>query len=339
MTVMYTNKHECQGTSLRPMEAASVRFCKAKRCTHRLQGLLWTLLILLMAATPAWAGETVTYMYTNAQGTVVAEADAQGNVTYMAVYRPYGKQQIGVPQAEPGYTGHVNDPDTGLVYMQARYYDPETGRFLSVDPVTPAPGNFFNFNRYDYANNNPIRNTDPDGRDAVMITSANGHKTLIIPIKITGPAASSVSAQSISSGANKLQAPSGVTVRVVVTNKAIHGVLNTVTMTSGGNSKVCGSAGSCTNALGGNHAYVDSKRWDRNGVILHESGHMAGMTDKYYTIEISKDETMTVSYPGYVNNIMSDTTARHIKQSQIDETKHNRSTKECKESKDGTVSC
>src|SRR5699024_2835572 len=68
-------------------------------------------------------------------------------------------------QAGPGYTGHVNDPATGLVYMQQRYYDPEVGRFLSPDPVVPAPGNVFNFGRYTYANNNPIRHIDPDGRE------------------------------------------------------------------------------------------------------------------------------------------------------------------------------
>ena len=34
-----------------------------------------------------------------------------------------------------GFTGHVNDPDTGFVYMQQHYYDPYAGRFLSVDPI------------------------------------------------------------------------------------------------------------------------------------------------------------------------------------------------------------
>jgi uncharacterized protein RhaS with RHS repeats len=48
--------------------------------------------------------------------------------------------------------------------MQQRYYDPQIGRFLSVDPVTANSGTGANFNRYWYANNNPYKFTDPDGR-------------------------------------------------------------------------------------------------------------------------------------------------------------------------------
>ncbi|MGN6656007.1 MAG: RHS repeat-associated core domain-containing protein [Rhodanobacter sp.] len=122
-------------------------------------------LVLLML----WLGGvvhagTVTYVYTDAQGTPLAEADASGNITATFDYAPYGSQALGTPPSGPGYTGHVNDPDTGLVYMQARYYDPGTGQFLSPDPVGPLPGNTFNFNRYAYANNNPILNLDADGR-------------------------------------------------------------------------------------------------------------------------------------------------------------------------------
>jgi len=60
------------------------------------------------------------------------------------------------------------DADTGLVYAQQRYYDPIVGRFLSVDPVTADAGSGGNFNRYWYANNNPYRFTDPDGRFGVV---------------------------------------------------------------------------------------------------------------------------------------------------------------------------
>jgi RHS repeat-associated protein len=100
----------------------------------------------------------VTYVYTDPQGTPLAEADEQGNITATFDYSPYGTQAMGAAPDGPGYTGHVNDPGTGFVYMQARYYDPSTGRFLSADPVAPSAGNEFNFNRYSYANNNPTGN-------------------------------------------------------------------------------------------------------------------------------------------------------------------------------------
>ena len=122
------------------------------------------LLLVAFAWSAPSRAESTTYYVTNAQGTVVAEMDTGSNVTYDATYRPYGQQQNGTPQAGPGYTGHVNDPDTGLVYMQARYYDPGVGRFLSVDPVQIVPSDIFNFNSYDYTNNNPVINVDPDGR-------------------------------------------------------------------------------------------------------------------------------------------------------------------------------
>ena len=50
---------------------------------------------------------------------------------------------------------YVTDPLTGLTCMQQRYYDPAVGRFLSVDPVTANAATGSNFNRYNYANNNP----------------------------------------------------------------------------------------------------------------------------------------------------------------------------------------
>ena len=108
--------------------------------------------------------DTVTYVYTDPQGTPLVKADASGNVIARYDYTPYGNSvtSLGAAPNGPGYTGHVSDPETGLVYMQARYYQP-TGRFPSPDPVRPVAGNIYSFNRYAYANNNPIANIDPTG--------------------------------------------------------------------------------------------------------------------------------------------------------------------------------
>ncbi|MDF4005049.1 RHS repeat-associated core domain-containing protein [Luteibacter sp. PPL552] len=111
--------------------------------------------------------ETVTYYYTNQQGTVLAIADASGNILSTADYRPYGVQTLGTAEAGPGYTGHVNDPGSGLVYMQARYYDPVVGRFLSIDPKAASAGSNIAFSRYAYSGNNPVGNVDPDGRQTL----------------------------------------------------------------------------------------------------------------------------------------------------------------------------
>jgi RHS repeat-associated protein len=119
----------------------------------------------LGASLCAHAQTKVTYVYTDPQGTPLAEADAQGNITARYDYTPYGNPvpSLGNPPNGPGYTGHVNDPESGLVYMQQRYYDPRLGRFLSPDPVTTYSNPLGAFNRYWYANNNPVVRDDPTG--------------------------------------------------------------------------------------------------------------------------------------------------------------------------------
>ena len=77
---------------------------------------------------------------------------------------PYGGLANSDYRAGLGFTGHQTDPHTSLVYMQQRYLDPVAMRFLSPDPVDVSSSNGSNFNRYWYANNNPYRFTDPDGR-------------------------------------------------------------------------------------------------------------------------------------------------------------------------------
>lgn len=65
------------------------------------------------------------------------------------------------------FTGAERDAETGLDFMQARYYGSTLGRFTSVDPLMASAklGNPQTWNRYTYALNNPLRYIDPSGEE------------------------------------------------------------------------------------------------------------------------------------------------------------------------------
>lgn len=107
------------------------------------------------------------YQHTDALGSLVAATTDTGTVQRRERMTAYGEPVDGSWANGHGFTGHQNDAATKLVYMQQRYYDPVIGRFLSADPVATDPVAGSMFNRYYYANGNPYRYIDPDGRTAV----------------------------------------------------------------------------------------------------------------------------------------------------------------------------
>ncbi|MGF6711764.1 RHS repeat-associated protein [Luteibacter sp. W1I16] len=110
------------------------------------------------------AAKSVTYFYTDSNGNVLATTDASGSLITADDYHSSGAIALGQGLAGASFAGHYRDGETDLFYMQARYYDSDISRFTSLDPVKPRPGDLFNFNRQSYANNNPYRYVDPDGR-------------------------------------------------------------------------------------------------------------------------------------------------------------------------------
>lgn len=71
-----------------------------------------------------------------------------------------------------GYTGHEYLPWFGLINMNARLYDPLTGRFLSPDPIVQTPDFTQGLNRFSYALNNPLKYIDQDGESLTFIALA-----------------------------------------------------------------------------------------------------------------------------------------------------------------------
>ena len=124
-------------------------------------------LALLLAATGSQAAE-VFYLHTDVLGSVVMVTDENANVVERREYEPYGLPRTPIADG-PGYTSHDMDGESGLVYMQQRYYDPLVGRFLSVDPMAVDGATAWNFNRYNYAANNPYKYKDPDGENPIAL--------------------------------------------------------------------------------------------------------------------------------------------------------------------------
>lgn len=74
-------------------------------------------------------------------------------------------------QDNSGYTGHEQMDQLGLVHMNARLYDPITGRHVSADPTVPDPKNQQAFNRFSYVLNNALVYVDPTGLAPVPFES------------------------------------------------------------------------------------------------------------------------------------------------------------------------
>ena len=95
--------------------------------------------------------EPVTYTY-YAWGNVTDITDTSG---------------INLGEINPfGYRGYYTDRETGLYYLESRYYDPETARFINADEASYA---LFVSNIYTYCYNNPVNISDSSGHWGVLI--------------------------------------------------------------------------------------------------------------------------------------------------------------------------
>ena len=120
---------------------------------------------------------TMYYYMTDAQGNVIGIVDRNGNVVVQYWYDAWGNHKVvssnGTVITSSAHIGNVNpfryrgyyyDTETGLYFLQTRYYDPEVGRFLNRDSVQYAdPQTFGGLDLYAYCLNNPVEYVDPDG--------------------------------------------------------------------------------------------------------------------------------------------------------------------------------
>ena len=112
------------------------------------------------------------YIHRDHLGSITAlTRESDGSVIERYSYDAWGQRRDPTTWAaaaitayeQRGYTGHEHLDDIGIIHMNGRIYEPRLGRMLSPDPVTQAPENGQNYNRYSYAYNNPLKYSDPSG--------------------------------------------------------------------------------------------------------------------------------------------------------------------------------
>ena len=121
------------------------------------------------------------YFHRDRLGNITEITDFEGTVVQSYVYDAFGKVIIydkdgneitpsssNYLETPYAFTGRELDPETGLYFYRARYYDPQTGRFISEDPVKFEGGPNF----YVYTENNPINRIDPFGLDWIYHQSS-----------------------------------------------------------------------------------------------------------------------------------------------------------------------
>lgn len=101
-------------------------------------------------------------------------SDKNGTLEDEQKYLPFGQYLDGLQKTRKGFTGHEQTDSSGLIYMQARFYAPMYGRFLSPDP---ARDQHFeetqSWNIYSYVLNSPTMHIDPNGEELVAIRLRN----------------------------------------------------------------------------------------------------------------------------------------------------------------------
>ncbi len=112
----------------------------------------------------------VQYYLSDHLGSTRKILDSSRNTVFSTDYEPFGKPYAPSGTEAYKFASEKHDDPTGLVYLRARQYDPDLGRFVSADPVLGSLSRPQTQDRYAYVANNPLRYRDSSGRFLEAIT-------------------------------------------------------------------------------------------------------------------------------------------------------------------------
>ncbi|MGW7207582.1 ricin-type beta-trefoil lectin domain protein [Streptomyces sp. NPDC054837] len=141
---------------------------------------------VMRSSTRGSSSSTLIAMITDQVGTAVATVNlSSGQAVKRQKTDPFGVERTSSDSwtSHRGYIGGTDDNTTGLTHLGAREYDPETGRFISADPLLDI-ADPLSMNGYAYSNNSPISHSDPTGLKTMHIgtgASTDGCPSTINP--------------------------------------------------------------------------------------------------------------------------------------------------------------
>lgn len=123
--------------------------------------------------------KTPIYFEKNKQGDVIGLLDTKGKELVKYSYDAWGnivdvsyENETALKLNHITYRGYYKDNESGFYYLQSRYYDSETGRFINADDVKILgikDTSIYKDNLYCYCNNNVVNCTDPNGKSPIII--------------------------------------------------------------------------------------------------------------------------------------------------------------------------
>ena len=145
---------------------------------------------------------------------MTASANVTAGTDFAAAFNPFR------------YRGYYYDTELGLYYLNARYYDPNTGRFISADDVSylGADGELTSYNLYAYCGNNPIMYTDPTGHMPEWLKIV-----LDIGLYVVSAVVAVVAAVAVEAAISHAGDPNVAEQAAVVVGVAVFGLINNAT--------------------------------------------------------------------------------------------------------------